>query len=54
MFENADEQNDMMKLLDGWIDDPQDMKTAFIELKDKFQGRGDVIFSFKSLISWCV
>ncbi|MBW2216243.1 MAG: hypothetical protein JRF34_03500, partial [Deltaproteobacteria bacterium] len=48
MFENAEEQNDMMKLLDGWIDDPQNMKTAFVELKDKFQGRGDVIFSFKS------
>ena len=35
MFENAEEQNDMMKLLDDWIDDPQNMMTAFVELKDK-------------------
>jgi len=48
MFENADEQNSLVKLLDGWIDDPQNMKTAFVELKAKFQSREDVIFSFKS------
>jgi hypothetical protein len=48
MFENADEQKDMMKLFDAWSHDPQNMKTAFLELKDKFQGSGDVTFSFKS------
>ena len=48
MFENNDEQNDMVRLLDGWTDDPQNMKTAFVELKNKFQGREGVNFSFKS------
>ena len=48
MFENNDEQNDMVRLLDGWTDDPQNMKTAFVELKNKFQGREGVTFSFKS------
>jgi len=48
MFENTDEQNDMIRLLDRWTDDPQNMKTAFVELKNKFQGREGVTFSFKS------
>ncbi len=48
MFKIGDEQNDMKEMLDGWRDDPQNMKGAFIKLKDKFQSKKDVTFSFKA------
>ncbi len=48
MFKIANEQNDMKEMLDGWTDDPQDMKHAFNKLIDKFQSKNDVTFSFKA------
>ncbi len=48
MFEHNSEQNEMMEMLEAWIDDPQNMKDVFIRLKDKFNSKNGVIFSFKS------
>jgi len=48
MFKIGDEQNDMKEMLEGWTDDPQNMKGAFTKLKDKFQSKKDVTFSFKA------
>lgn len=48
MFKTGDVQSDMKEMLDGWTDDSQNMKGAFIKLKDKFQSKKDVTFSFKA------
>ncbi len=48
MFKIGDEQNDMNEMLNGWTDDLQNMKGAFIKLKDIFQSKKDVTFSFKA------
>ena len=48
MFENPDEQQAMIELLEEWTDDPMNMKKAFVKLKAKFESREDVTYSFKS------
>ncbi len=48
MFESNREQNEMIETLEGWIDDPQNMKGVFIRLKDKFTSKKGAIFSFKT------
>lgn len=48
IFENLKEYHEMMELLDGWADDSQNMKAVFIELKEKFYAKKDVMFSFAS------
>lgn len=48
MFASHEEHDEMMAFLEGWTDDPQDMKGAFFKLKEKLLGKKDVILSFNS------
>jgi len=48
MFAIHEEYDEMMAFLEGWADDPQHMKDAFLELKEKLLGKEDVILSFNS------
>ena len=48
MFAIHEEHDEMMAFLEGWADDPQNMKGAFLKLKKKLLGKKDVILSFKS------
>ncbi len=48
MFANDKEYSEMLKLLESWTNDPQDIKSAFVKLKDKLLTKKDVTFSFNS------
>ncbi len=48
MVEGNDAHDEIVALLEGWTDDPQNMKDAFIKLKDKLLSKKDVSVSFHS------
>ena len=48
MFASREEQDEMRMFLEGWTDDPQNMKGIFLKLKERFLGKRDVILSFTS------
>jgi hypothetical protein len=45
---NKEAYNEMSEFLEGWTNDPQDMKGAFIRLKERASGKEHVTFSFIS------
>ena len=48
MSMNKEAYNEMSEFLEGWTNDPQDMKGAFIRLKERMSGKENVIFNFIS------
>lgn len=48
MSMNKEAYNEMSEFLEGWTNDPQDMKGAFIRLKERASGKEHVTFSFIS------
>ena len=48
MSMNKETYNEMSEFLEGWTNDPQDMKGAFIRLKKRVSGKEHVAFSFVS------
>ena len=48
MSMNKEVYNEMSEFLEGWTNDPQDMKGAFIRLKERMSGKEHVAFSFVS------
>ena len=48
MFMNNEAYNEMSEFLEGWTNDPQDMKGAFIRLKERMSGKEHVTFTFIS------
>ena len=48
MYAIHEEHDEMMAFLEGWADDPQNMKGVFLKLKEKLLGKKDVILSFNS------
>ena len=46
MFGRDEEKGQMIEFLEGWTDDPQNMKDAFVKLKERFLGNKDVTLSF--------
>jgi hypothetical protein len=49
-FNFADEREfiDLSKVIEDWKDDPQNMKSVFLNIKDKFLEKENPIFTFKS------
>ena len=45
---NKEDYNKMLEFLEGWTNDPHDMKSAFIRLKERMSGREHVTFTFIS------
>ena len=48
MSMNKEGYNEMSEFLEGWTNDPQDMKGAFIRLKERMSGKEHVTFTFIS------
>jgi len=48
MSMNKEAYNEMSEFLEGWTNDPQDMKGAFIRLKERMSGKEHVTFTFIS------
>ena len=48
MSMNNEAYNEMSAFLEGWTNDPQDMKGAFIRLKERMSGKEHVTFTFIS------
>ena len=48
MSMNKEVYNEMSEFLEGWTNDPQDMKGAFIRLKERVSGKEHVTFTFIS------
>jgi hypothetical protein len=48
MFESNDDHEEMLYFLERWTDDPQNMKDAFIKLKEKLFSKKNVSLSFYS------
>ena len=48
MSMNEEAYNEMSEFLEGWTNDPQDMKGAFIRLKERMSGKEHVTFTFIS------
>jgi len=48
MFESNDDHEEMLYFLESWTDDPQNMKDAFIKLKEKLLSKKNVSLSFYS------
>ena len=48
MSMNKEAYNEMSEFLEGWTNDPQDMKGAFIRLKERMSGKEHVSFTFIS------
>jgi len=48
MSMNKEAYNEMSEFLEGWTNDPQDMKRAFIRLKKRMSGKEHVTFTFIS------
>jgi len=45
---NKEAYNEMSEFLEGWTNDPQDMKGAFIRLKERMSGKEHVTLTFIS------
>ena len=45
---NREDCNKMLEFLEGWTNDPHDMKGAFIRLNDRMSGKEHVTFAFIS------
>jgi hypothetical protein len=48
MFENEKEENEMLNLLEGWITDPQNLKSTFVKFRDQLSEKEGAILSFNS------
>ena len=48
MFAIKNEHADLSNLLDSWTHDPQNIKGAFVELKDNLFAKNSISLSFKS------
>ncbi len=48
MFASNEEHKEMLALLEGWTNDSQNMKDAFIKLKEKLLSKKNVSLSFNS------
>ena len=48
MFANEKEKAEMLNLLESWTIDPQDMKSAFVKLRDNLSKKEGTILSFNS------
>ncbi len=48
MSMNNEDYNEMSEFLEGWTNDPQAMKGAFIKLKERMSGKEHVTFTFIS------
>ncbi len=48
MSMNKEVYNEMSEFLEGWTNDPQDMKGAFVRLKERVSGKEHATFTFIS------
>ena len=48
MFADEKEENDMLKLIEEWTTDPQNLKGAFMTFKDQLEGMKDAVLSFNA------